>query len=759
MKVILKIARQELETLFFSPIAWLILIIFAVQCGISFTDKLAIFEANQYGGTNLEQLSIYMFSSNSGFFGQIQKHLYLYIPLLTMGLMSRETSSGTIKLLFSSPVKISAIIFGKYLSMVVYGALLSFIMVLICLGGVYSIANIDLGILFSGMLGLYLLICAYAAIGLYMSCLTSYQMIAALSTLVVLGILSYIGGVWQNVAFVRDLTYFLSINGRASHMFFGLISSKDLLYFVLVITFFILLAIMKLQDDRRARGIYAALGRYTGLFATILLFGYISSRPAFTAYADVTTLKSNTLTENSQKIIAQLDKPMVINSYINIMDGGAYLGLPASQISDAEHFERYIRFKPDIKINYIYYYDMPLDGPNPFKDHKELVEKAKRKAQAERMDFDKILSPAEIRKVIDLRPEQNRFVREINYDGKKVFLRMFNDPDAYPFEQEISVVLKKLLVKSPKIGFITGHDEPDLESMGDQHYYFTIAARSSRSALMNLGYDLCNISLSAKIPEDVDVLVLADPRNSLTAAELGNLDQFIERGGSMLIAGEPGRQSILNPVIKPLGLEFLPGMIIQDTKDIALNYALSHFSPEASKIKSFAHVSSFPAPVALSGAVALRYTPDTSFQATPMLITDPAHNWNRLRPLTGDSLRLTYQPSAGDQRTVLPLAYALDRQQQGKQQRIMVIGDATFFSNGEMSRQNVAKANFEFTHNIFGWLTGDIFPVDVSRPATQDNLLTINRNTVSMFQLFYLGILPGLIGVAGAILLIRRKRT
>ena len=39
--------------------------------------------------------------------------LYLYLPLLTMGLMSREINNGTIKLLYSSPIKVREIVFGN----------------------------------------------------------------------------------------------------------------------------------------------------------------------------------------------------------------------------------------------------------------------------------------------------------------------------------------------------------------------------------------------------------------------------------------------------------------------------------------------------------------------------------------------------------------------------------------------------------------------------------------------------------------------
>ena len=46
------------------------------------------------------------------------------MPLLTMGLMSREFSSRSIKLLYSSPVTSSQIVMGKFLAMMAYGLVL-----------------------------------------------------------------------------------------------------------------------------------------------------------------------------------------------------------------------------------------------------------------------------------------------------------------------------------------------------------------------------------------------------------------------------------------------------------------------------------------------------------------------------------------------------------------------------------------------------------------------------------------------------------
>src|SRR4051812_31375732 len=153
------------------------------------------------------------------------QNLYLFVPLLTMSLISRETSSGTIKLLYSSPISVRQIVFGKYLSMMILNLVFVGIAGIFMVSGIFQIKDAEIGMLLTAMLGLYLLLCTYSAIGLFMSSLTNYQVVAAVCTFATIGVLSYIEGWWQGVEFVRDITYFLSINGRTQNLMEGLVTT------------------------------------------------------------------------------------------------------------------------------------------------------------------------------------------------------------------------------------------------------------------------------------------------------------------------------------------------------------------------------------------------------------------------------------------------------------------------------------------------------------------------------------------------------
>ena len=117
MKTVYTIARAELQTLFYSPVAWLILIIFTFQVSMGFSTATESWVVYYSQGYKLGGISLDIFANQQyGIFMNVLGYMYLYIPLLTMGLMSREFASGSIKLLYSSPVTNAQIILGKYWS-------------------------------------------------------------------------------------------------------------------------------------------------------------------------------------------------------------------------------------------------------------------------------------------------------------------------------------------------------------------------------------------------------------------------------------------------------------------------------------------------------------------------------------------------------------------------------------------------------------------------------------------------------------------
>src|SRR5699024_1595261 len=103
--------------------------------------------------------------------------------------------------------------------------------------------------------------------------------VAAISTLIVLAALNYVGQVGQSIELVRRITYFLSISGRANTFISGLITTRDILYFIFVILLFLAFTYLKLQSERESRSQTSRSVRYGGYAVIILLLIYFTSLP------------------------------------------------------------------------------------------------------------------------------------------------------------------------------------------------------------------------------------------------------------------------------------------------------------------------------------------------------------------------------------------------------------------------------------------------------------------------------------------------
>ena len=766
MKTTFRIARLELNTLFYSPIAWFLAIVFLFQAGLDFTTHMQEALTNQSLGGDYLNYMDYMtdqtFAGMFGLFVTILSKVYLYLPLLTMGLISREVSSGTIKLLFSSPIKVSQIVYGKFLAMAVYNLLLILILAFFGITGMVTIKSADLGLIISGLFGIYLLLCAYSAIGLFMSCLTSYQIVAAISTLVVFAMLNYVGTVWQSVDFVRDLTYFLSIAGRSKIMLEGLISTKDVMYFVIITAMFIAFSIIKLQSGRDSKSMLKLAGRYAGVFAIALFVGYMTNIPGFIGYLDLTADKTQTLRPNSEKILKELgDEPIQITSYINLLDQRYWNGKPDQRNNDKDRWEKYRRFKSNISLKYVYYYENPLDPNNDLSKQypgKSIKDIAKTYASSFKADLSDFESPEEINKQIDLSHEQFRYVMKVDFKGKSTFLRLFNDPAVFPLEAETIAALKRLTVKIPKIAFVDGEFERSKDKLGPTDYGTMANDITYRYSLVNQGFDDDTISLNDQdIPQGIAALVIADPRAAFTPVAMAKIQKYIAEGGNLLIAGEPGKQDVVNPLLKPLGVQMMDGQLLQKSKDFPLSTVRSFLTPTSVNFTiglQKAYKDSLG--INMPGAVALSYVNNGPFTIKPLLMTNGKDTWNKRGIVVIDSAAITYSKENGDDHNALPTALGLTRKVGNKEQRIVVVGDADFLSMGSLNREGII--NPAFGTQLFRWFTYGQFPIDAGLPPPKDNRLLLSDDGISTMKIAYLGVLPGVLLICAAVFLIRRKR-
>ena len=758
--------KNELKMLFCSPISWLILVIFTIQVNMAFCDKLANFLRDNVVGYSFYDMTSRTFVGYQAVFTEIQQYLYLYIPLLTMGIMSREYNSGSIKLLFSSPINNRQIILGKYFALMTYMLILigTLVFVLTTVGLFYK--DPDWGQLGSAILGLYLLGCAYAAIGLFMSTLTSYQVVAAMGTLAVLAVLNFIGGVGQNITLVREITYWLSISGRANEMIDGLICSEDIIYFFVVSILFLWISMLKLHFERNRNTQIQKIGRYAFVISLAVLVGYISSRPAITSYYDATATKYRTLTPGSQEVMKKLEGDMTITTYVNLLDKNWYEVTPNNELYDQRRFEQYIRFKPEIKMKYVYYWDEVenQEMENRFPDMSN-EERAREMARSYNFNFEDFLTPEQIREKIDLTAEGNHFVRCIEREnGEKTFLRIFNDNARHPGEAEITAALKRIIAPHIKYAFITGNGERDIFKTSDKDYQFLAKEVSFRHSLINQGFDTDTLSLASADEQanGANILVIADPQEAYTSEELAVIEHYIDTGKDMIIAGKPASREYLNPILKHFGIELMPGTLVQPNDEFDPSLIFGKFSEQGRAFSgTFAYVDNLGYKITAPGSAGIRMVEDKGFHTATIVVTDSTTCWNELQVDDFENEKVEFNPEKGEiDCQGVPIVMVLIRKIGDKDQKIVVMGNADCISNGEFSksRNGVRAANYNLVLETGRWFSNGEYPVNTYRPDNPDTDVYLRYKQVRYLKAVLIGVIPALIGIIGLIVWLRRRK-
>ncbi|MBN9384950.1 MAG: Gldg family protein [Chitinophagaceae bacterium] len=762
MKIILKIARTELQKLFYSPVAWLILVIFTFQAALSFTAFVGNTVYAQAMHFNVNSLTYSFYAQNYfGLFRNILSYLYLYTPLLTMGLMSRELSTGSINLLYSSPITNSQIVLGKYLSVMIFGLVLMAVIFVFVAFGIITIDHVETPLLLCGLLGIYLLICAYAAIGLFVSTLTPYMVVAAMGTLGIFALLTYVKGMWQDVEIVRDITYWLALSGRVDTFIKGMITSEDLLYFVIVVLLFLSLTILRLQSGRQKTKWIISWGKFLAAFLLAVLLGYLSAMPKLKGYIDVTRSKMNTLTVSSQKVVSKIPDNVTITTYTNMLFPDYFLTVPGQYKADMENFQDYLRFNPTIKTKYVYFYhkvDNPfLEQQYPHLNEQQIFDTLKRISE---WDY-KIVPYGDIAGKVDLSGEGFRSVRVVETpDGKKTFLRFFDDATKVAMESEISAAFKHLVDRLPTVGFLTGHGERSTDDASDRGYNMFTQDKTFRYALINQGFDFEEISLNKPVPEKIRILVIAEMKSMLTPAEQQNLQDYIDRGGNMLIMGEPGRQPFMNSITGSLGIRFLPGTLMHEPGKLHPTLIPLVPTTEGKKLSwVLDDISRNNRLLTMPTAAALEVTPAGRFNATTWCTTLPDSCWSELETTNFIDDTAIFHPVAGEVKRAYPTVVSLHRNVGDRQQKIIVTGDADWLSAGElnMQRKGIFSANYSLIFGVFSWLSDDEVPIDMRHPDPIDNSFRMGQGGWKVVGPLLRWVFPGALILLAIIIWIRRK--
>jgi len=247
---IVHITARELRSLFLSPLSWAVLAITQAFVAYAFLVKLELFlQLKPYlpglpGAPGLTAIVVAPAFKAAGMV------MLLAAPLVTMRLISEERRNGTLSLLMSAPISMADIVLGKFFGIMSFFGIVALVVLLTPLS-LLAGGTLDYGLLASGFIGLLLLIASFAAAGLFMSTLTAHPPVAAVSTFGLLLLLWNVDWAGTGAAEgVRPLFSYLATTSHFNALLQGVVDSADLIYYVLFVVTFLVLATRRLDTMR-----------------------------------------------------------------------------------------------------------------------------------------------------------------------------------------------------------------------------------------------------------------------------------------------------------------------------------------------------------------------------------------------------------------------------------------------------------------------------------------------------------------------------
>jgi ABC-2 type transport system permease protein len=254
MRNIWAICKRELLAFFVSPIAYFVITGFTLLVGFFFFNHLSYFAQMvemsamiSLRGKDLPNLNQTVIE---GVYQTMVVILVFLIPLLTMRTIAEEKKKGTFELLITSPVSVSQIVLGKFLSIaVVLIIMLSVNLIFPAL--LLKYGNPEVLPIVSGFLGLVLCSLGFASIGMAVSSFTENQVVAGVISMVTLLLLYVIQAPAESLGgTAADVFRYLSPVDQLQDLLRGIITLKSITYFVSMIVIGLFLSQRALEAYR-----------------------------------------------------------------------------------------------------------------------------------------------------------------------------------------------------------------------------------------------------------------------------------------------------------------------------------------------------------------------------------------------------------------------------------------------------------------------------------------------------------------------------
>jgi ABC-type uncharacterized transport system involved in gliding motility auxiliary subunit len=332
---------------------------------------------------------------------------------------------------------------------------------------------------------------------------------------------------------------------------------------------------------------------------------------------------------------------------------------------------------------------------------------------------------------------QNNGEMVVEYGGRAAHITSLN-------EQTLSSALLGLAhSKNELLMYLDGHGERKLDGAANHDL------GDFGKKLQQNGYHIggLNLTLAQEVPGNASLLLLTHPQTPLLKGEVDKILRHIDNGGNLLwlIDAEPLRG--LEPVAEKLGLLLTPGIVIdpaaQDMNAPA-NWTLSASYPLHPVTLNFNLITVFPFARSLASEESSDWERQTLVEAAP-------RGWvsrNAFNP--ANKLRM-------DKNHDIPgpvnLALALQRSVNNKEQRIIIVGGASFLANAYSGN----GGNMDLGINMVNWLSNEEALITIQPRANKDGTVTLSTRSLTIISISLVIGLPLLLLLMGGIQWWRRR--
>ena len=352
-------------------------------------------------------------------------------------------------------------------------------------------------------------------------------------------------------------------------------------------------------------------------------------------------------------------------------------------------------------------------------------------------------------------PDQNPLAAQqagITGDGK-IYLQMGTQHEivATATEQDVTSALIRLMNPSKQtVYFLTGHGERDIQNSGNTAYTVATAALEAKNYIIKP----LNLIADNKIPTDASVIVIAGPTQPISTAEETLLQDYLAKGGALVLMQEPTPLTQFGTSPDPLstylatdwGISFDNDIVIDTNSNQPLYAVASTYGNHPITEKLQGVVSFYPTARSLVIASNAPNTPTA-------LISTTSSAWGEtdFSSLQSNG-QVTFQQGK-DIPGPLTLAVVAQNTAGG---HLVVFGDADFASDAFFNQY----ANGDMFINTIDWAGGQTQLINLTTPTTISRTFVLPSSLwLLVMALSFLCILPGVV-IAGGVIswLIRRSR-